>query len=186
MSRSVVLDAAFTWCCRWRKDAPPDADIWHLWFHWPTVREDILQKLSRNTYRLSAMQVMGRGREAKAVWSAQDAVVLKWVALQLQDVLPVHPLCEHHRGHGGGKRSVQRMHDSLQREGWQYVCRTDLQGFYAHIRRGPLMRQLKRHVKAPVLLNLVRQYLHYSVERGGGEFHTPKKGYAGGVRLVHC
>ena len=48
----------------------------------------------------------------------------------------------------------------------------DIQGFYGRIRRGPLMRQLKRHVSDPVLLNLVRQYLHYSVERGD-EFYTP-------------
>ncbi len=44
------------------------------------------------------------------------------------------------------------------------------------------MRQLKRHVQDPVLLNLVRQYLHYSVERGG-EFHTPKKGICRGCAL---
>lgn len=176
------LEAAFQWCCRRRRRSPPDADIWHLWFHWSAIREDLSQKLTCNTYRLSALQVVGRGRDAKAVWSAQDAVVLKWVAMQLQAILPVHPLCEHHKGHGGGKRSVQRMHGSLQREGWQYVCRTDIQGFYAHIRRGPLMRQLKRHVQDPVLLDLVRQYLHYSVERGG-EFHTPAKGICRGCAL---
>lgn len=178
----VALEAAFQWCCRRRKDSPPNADIWHLWFHWPAVSQALLTELHDNRYRLSPLQITGRGREAKAVWSAQDAVVLKWVAMQLQAVLPVHPLCEHHKGHGGGKRSVQRMHDSLQREGWQYVCRTDIQGFYGHIRRRPLMRQVKRHVQDPVLLNLVQQYLHYSVERGG-EFHTPKKGICRGCAL---
>lgn len=44
------------------------------------------------------------------------------------------------------------------------------------------MRQLKRHVSDPVLLNLVRQYLHYSVERGG-EFYTPQKGICRGCAL---
>ncbi|WP_449543076.1 reverse transcriptase domain-containing protein [Enterobacter ludwigii] len=71
---------------------------------------------------------------------------------------------------------------SLQTEQWQYVCRTDIQGFYSHIRRGPLMRQLNLHVSDPVLLNLVRQYLHYSVERGG-EFYTPQKGICRGCAL---
>ncbi|HCC4192903.1 TPA: hypothetical protein M4860_001683 [Salmonella enterica] len=71
---------------------------------------------------------------------------------------------------------------SLQTAQWKYVCRTDIQGFYGHIRRGPLMRQLKRHVSDPVLLNLVRQYLHYSVERGG-EFYTPQKGICRGCAL---
>ncbi|HHA1936288.1 TPA: reverse transcriptase domain-containing protein [Enterobacter ludwigii] len=71
---------------------------------------------------------------------------------------------------------------SLKQQGWSYVCRTDIQGFYGHIRRGPLMRQLKRHVSDPVLLNLVRQYLHYSVERGG-EFYTPRRGICRGCAL---
>lgn len=128
------------------------------------------------------MQIVGRGKDKLAIWSAQDAVVLKWVAMQLHDILPVHPLCEHHKGHGGGGRSVHRMARSLQTAQWKYVCRTDIQGFYGHIRRGPLMRQLKRHVSAPVLLNLVRQYLHYSVERGG-EFYTPQKGICRGCAL---
>lgn len=169
------LEAAFQWCCRRRKDAPPDADIWHLWFHWQERKGELFTSLMENRYRLSAMQIVGRGKDKQAIWSAQDAVVLKWVAMQLHDILPVHPLCEHHKGHGGGGRSVHRMARSLQTAQWKYVCRTDIQGFYGHIRRGPLMRQLKRHVSDPVLLNLVRQYLHYSVERGGGVLHSTKR-----------
>ncbi|EGH0794879.1 hypothetical protein N3391_003245 [Salmonella enterica subsp. enterica serovar Montevideo] len=176
------LEAAFQWCCRRRKASPPDADIWHLWFHWQEIKNDLLAEITESRYRLSAMQIVGRGKDKQAVWSAQDAVVLKWVAMRLHDLLPVHPLCEHHKGHGGGGRSVHRMARSLQTAQWKYVCRTDIQGFYGHIRRGPLMRQLKRHVSDPVLLNLVRQYLHYSVERGG-EFYTPQKGICRGCAL---
>ena len=113
------------------------------------------------------MLLTGRGRDRQVMWGAQDAVVLKWVALQFQAILPVHPLCEHHKGHGGGRLSVQRMHRSLQTRQWRYVCRTDIRGFYGHIRRSPLMRQIRRYVKDPLLLSLVHQYLHYSVEDGG-------------------
>lgn len=180
--QAACLEEAMAWCCRRRKDAPPDADIWHLWFHWQGIRGDLLAALTQNRYRLSAMQIVGRGRQRVAIWSAQDAVVLKWVAMQLHDSLPVHPLCEHHKGHGGGRHSVHKMARSLKQQGWSYVCRTDIQGFYGHIRRGPLMRQLKRHVSDPVLLNLVRQYLHYSVERGG-EFYTPRRGICRGCAL---
>ncbi len=180
--QAACLEEAMAWCCRRRKDAPPDADIWHLWFHWQGIKGGLLAALTQNRYRLSAMQIVGRGRQRVAIWSAQDAVVLKWVAMQLHDSLPVHPLCEHHKGHGGGRHSVHKMARSLKQQGWSYVCRTDIQGFYGHIRRGPLMRQLKRHVSDPVLLNLVRQYLHYSVERGG-EFYTPRRGICRGCAL---
>lgn len=180
--RREWLEEAFRWCCRQRKNAPADADIWHLWFHWQEIKPELLAQLEGNRYRLSAMQVVGRGKDRLAMWSAQDALVLKWVAIRLHAVLPVHPLCEHHRGHGGGQQSVRRMDKSLREQRWSYVCRTDIQGFYGHIRRGPLLRQLKRHVSDPVLLELVRQYLHYSVERGG-EFYTPRKGLCRGCAL---
>lgn len=153
-----------------------------MWFHWQARKEALLAELLAGEYRLSPMQVIGWGKTQRVIWGAQDAVVLKWAALQLADVLPVHPLCEHHRGHGGGKASVQRMEESLRRERWAYVCRTDIQGFYGHIRRGPLMRQLRRHISDPVLLGVVRQYLHYSVERGG-EFYTPNRGICRGCAL---
>lgn len=146
------------------------------------VRESLTSSLGAGTYRLSPMQVAGRGADRKVMWGAQDAVVLKWVALQLSGVLPVHPACEHVKGHGGGQRSVQRMDSTLRNGGWKFVCRTDIRGFYAHIRRGPLFRQLRRFVFDARLLDLVWQYLNYTVERGG-EFYTPKRGICRGCAL---
>lgn len=128
------------------------------------------------------MQRVGRGKNKRAIWSAQDAVVLKWVEMQLRERLPAHPLCEHYRGHGGGKHSVHKMERSLRTEKWAYVCRTDIQGFYGRIRRGRLLRQIKRHVRDPNLLNIVHQYLHYSVE-WGGEFYSPPRGICRGCAL---
>ncbi|WP_370446911.1 MULTISPECIES: reverse transcriptase domain-containing protein [Lelliottia] len=74
------------------------------------------------------------------------------------------------------------MHRSLQTRQWKFVCRTNIRGFNDHIRRAPLMRQIKRYVKDPLLLNLVYQYLHYSVE-DGVEFYTPVKGICRGCAL---
>ncbi|MDU3300095.1 MAG: reverse transcriptase domain-containing protein [Enterobacter ludwigii] len=177
-----LLNSAFLWSCRQRRAAPSDADIWHLRWHWPRLRTELSASLSMGGYRLRPMLLTGRGRKRQVMWEAQDAVVLKWVALQLKVVLPVHPLCEHHQGHGGGRLSVQRMHHSLRTRQWGYVCRTDIRGFYGHIRRVPLMQALRRYVKDPLLLNLVNQYLHYSVE-DGGEFYTPAKGICRGCAL---
>ncbi|PWI77125.1 hypothetical protein DEO48_25995, partial [Enterobacter sp. CGMCC 5087] len=74
------------------------------------------------------------------------------------------------------------MAQTLREDGWRFVCRTDIRGFYAHIRHGLLYRQLRRHVADPVLLDLLKQFLHYSVE-WGGEFHTPRKGISRGCAL---
>nr|WP_254613291.1 reverse transcriptase domain-containing protein [Lelliottia aquatilis] len=67
------------------------------------------------------------------------------------------------------------MEDILRKQSFGFVCRTDIRGYYRHIDKDILFRQLQRHVRSPALLNLLRQFLHYSVE-DGGTFHTPEKG----------
>lgn len=90
-------------------------------------------------------------------------------------VLPVHPRCEHIKGHQGGKKSVQRLHQMLRQPNNRVVCRTDIKGYYTRINKQTLYSQVQSHVQSPILLQLVWQFLHYSVE-DGSTFHTPEFG----------
>ncbi|ECQ0512059.1 hypothetical protein FZQ67_19415 [Salmonella enterica] len=72
-------------------------------------------------------------------------------------VLPVSRWCEHLRGHGGGRASVRQTHARLLSGRYPFVFRTDIR-------------------------DLLRQFLHYSVE-DGGEFHTPLRGIPRGSAL---
>lgn len=110
-----------------------------------------------------------------AIWSAADALVLKCLALALENVLPVSNLCEHVRGHGGGKASVLSAHRHLTAGRYPFVCRTDIRGYYGQIDKDTLYRQLCSHVRDKRVRGLLWQFLHYSVEEGG-TFHTPEKG----------
>ena len=100
----------------------------------------------------------------------------------LEPRLPVHPLCEHIKGHGGGKQSTLRVHHHLRHNSTPFVFRTDIKGYYAAINKQRLYNQLSRHITHPVLLNLLWQFLHYSVE-DGGNFHTPRNGISRGAAL---
>uniref|UniRef100_UPI001EFF2751 reverse transcriptase domain-containing protein n=1 Tax=Citrobacter koseri TaxID=545 RepID=UPI001EFF2751 len=192
------MQAAWTWLCSQRADSPDHADIWDIrWQHlttgpgWLTA---LTNRVLRGEYRLAPLQLQGRGRDRLAVWGAQDALVLKWSALALEGQLPLHPACEHVKGHGGGKASVRKMHALLTQDAdtpdaekktarvWRHVCRTDIRGYYRNIRKETLLRQVREHVHSPVLTELVSQYLHYSVE-DGGTFHTPEKGISRGCPL---
>lgn len=191
------LSTAWHWLCEQRAGAPEQADVWDIrWQHlntgegWLTALEG---RLLRGTYRLSPLQLHGQGAQRRAVWGAQDALVLKWVALSLQHLLPLHPSCEHVKGHGGGKPSIETLQSMLtphttQAENpagtphYRWVCRTDIRGYYRNIRRETLMQQVRQHVISPVLRDLVHQYLHYTVE-DGGTFHTPEKGISRGCPL---
>ncbi|MCD4506101.1 hypothetical protein LQR30_18600 [Chromobacterium piscinae] len=174
---AASLESARAWLWRARAGFPASADIWHLRRRWHVEQPRILAELQANRYRLSAMQVV-RGREqTQVLWCAADALVIKWLTEQLTPLLPVHPRCEHVRGHGGGPSSCLRLQRLLRSGVYRYVCRTDIQGYYAHIDKQRLLAGIARHVRCPRLLNLVRQFIHYSVE-DGGDFHTPTRGIA--------
>lgn len=194
------LSEAWQWLDAQCNDAPDSADIWHVRHRHATdgaYLTDLLHALQSGRYRLSPMQLYGEGENKKAMWGAQDALVLKWVALCIQPLLPLHLSCEHVKGHGGGKQSVGKPHDLLTRtytgemqhddspkktDGYRWVCRTDIRGYYRHINKERLFAQVKQHVSDPVMRDLVHQYLHYTVE-DGGTFHTPETGISRGCAL---
>ncbi|EBH8951723.1 transposase [Salmonella enterica subsp. diarizonae serovar 48:i:z] len=110
-----------------------------------------------------------------AQWSAADALVLKWCALHIDGKLPVHDRCEHRRGNGGYVSSVRRVREALLSDDYGFVFRTDIRGYYRHIRKKQLWLQVSRFVTDKRILPLIRQYLWYCTENGG-EFRTPEKG----------
>ncbi|EMH4109428.1 transposase [Serratia marcescens] len=170
--------AAYQWLCRTRSHAPTGAGVWHLRFHWGEQGARLQRQVERGDYRLSPMRLVGRkgrGEERLAQWSAQDALVLKWVALRIEGLLPTHARCAHLKGHGGGRESVRQAARALASGEFNFVYRTDIRGYYRHIRKEQLLSQIQSYVADPVLHDLLRQYLYYSVE-DGGEFHTPKQG----------
>lgn len=115
------------------------------------------------------------------MWSAQDALVLKWAALMITPFLPVHRSCTHVGGHGGGNKTLNAIEEQL-RSGVRYVFRADIKGYYRHIRKADVYDLVCRHVTSPVLRDIVSQYLYYSTE-DGGEFYTPTSGICRGCSL---
>lgn len=92
----------YQWLCRQRMKAPPGADVWDVRFKWPAYQEIGFRQVRAGRYRLVPMLVTRgqNGQPRLAMWSALDALVLKWVALQIADLLPVHIVCHHLKGHG--------------------------------------------------------------------------------------
>lgn len=205
------MTQAWQWLCEQRTQAPDQADVWDI--RWQNLNTgagwltDLTARVLRGEYSLTPLQMHGKGKERKAVWSAQDALVLKWAALSLQHQLPLHPSCEHVKGHGGGKQSIEKLHtlltapadpgekktdaaaastsgtsDSPDTREYKWVCRTDIRGYYRNISKQTLKNQVQQHVRNPVLRDLVQQYIHYTVE-DGGIFHTPEKGISRGCPL---
>ncbi|SUC32114.1 Retron-type reverse transcriptase [Providencia rettgeri] len=183
LPHSYALDLAWDWLCHARRHFPPNADIWDLRHRWSDCRAAFLQQLQSGTYQLSPMQRVGK-RHPRILWSSKDALALKWLELKIPPFLPVHPACEHVKGHGGGPQSVQRLKTLTQgpHAPYTWVCRTDIKGYYANIDKSRLLNQLQRHITDPALMALLTQYVHYTVDLGG-VFHPPKKGIPRGCAL---
>lgn len=200
------MTQAWQWLCEQRTQAPDHADVWDIrWQNLNTGERwltDLTERVLRGEYRLTPLQLQGTGEQRKAVWGAQDALVLKWAALSLQHQLPLHESCEHVKGYGSGKQSIEKLHslltaqsvdsekktaagttpDAAEIRHYKWVCRTDIRGYYRNINKQTLIQQVRQHVTAPVLRDLVQQYIHYTVE-DGGTFHTPEKGISRGCPL---
>jgi hypothetical protein len=132
-------------------------------------------------YQLSPMQIAGRGEDAMVMGSAADALVLKWVALRVEGGLPRPEPCHHLRGKGV-RHSLRAVSHALGSGKYAFVHRTDIRGYYEHIRRDQLVSLIQHRVADPVCRDLMKQYVHYSVE-DGGEIRTPANGIPRGCAL---
>ncbi|SQI34331.1 Uncharacterised protein [Serratia plymuthica] len=152
-----------------------------LRFHWAQQEKPLWQQLQNGHYRLAPMQVLRRGGRSWVQWCALDALILKWAALLAEPLLPKPARCMHLRGHGGSVVSAAEVRAALAGGEYAFVYRTDIRGYYRHIRKQQVISQLKWHVADPVLFDVIQQYVHYSVE-DGGEFYTPQKRHLPGLR----
>jgi RNA-directed DNA polymerase len=87
--------------CEQRANFPANADIWHLRFHWHALRRELLQTLNRQDYTfLPISLVTNADGETLHLWSSQDALVLKMLAMSLRAALASgYQKKIHHRGH---------------------------------------------------------------------------------------
>ncbi|NKB87178.1 MAG: reverse transcriptase [Acidobacteria bacterium] len=161
-----VIAAAFEWLCKRRKNYPAQADVWALRHDWDRQRARIQTELRASTYRLSSVQrITTHEGETLHVWRAADALVLKALAIALQDTLPISPRCTHVKGNGGAHGAIAAVREQLPQH--RFVARTDVAAYYDSIDHELLLQRIERFVPDRAVLNLLGQYLRYTVEWGG-------------------
>ncbi len=176
-----VLDAAYEWLCRRRRNYSAKADVWAFRWSWPREKDEIKDKLRAGTFRFSLLsRVTLKDGKDTDLWSARDALILKAMALVFAKHLPVSRRCTHLKGHGGAKYAVRKVRDHLPSN--RFVLRTDVKSYYASIDHLMLLDQLAVHIRDRRLLNLIGQYLRRTSERGG-TFCDYEKGISLGCPL---
>ncbi len=154
-----VIDIAYDWLCDRRKKYPHNDDVWDLRFRWVKIKPDLQKALLDGEYTFSPQVRIRMPDRTIELWSAQDALVLKAVALVLGEFLgPILSRnCYHLKGHGGAKAAVRATARHLKQG--QHVMRSDVRGYYASIDHERLFNLLQKHVHDKYVLNLLWQYM---------------------------
>ena len=110
-----VLDAAYEWLCRRRRDYSANSHVWGFRRCRQREKAQIQDELRSGSYRFSLLsRITLKDGDDTDLWSARDALVLKALAIVLAKHLPVSQRCTHLKGHGGeicrarGSRSSRR------------------------------------------------------------------------------
>ena len=102
-----VLEQAFLWLCKRRKDYCPNNDVWTLRWRWREIKARTQAELLAGRYRFETVERLAAGEERVELWSARDSLVLKVTAIVLSRHLAPHlpHTCYHPAGHGGASRT---------------------------------------------------------------------------------
>ena len=84
----TYIDEAYEWLCSARLDYSANSDIWRFRFHWNLERENLLNALACSTFRFGVTTCYRfENADKRIVFAARDSLVLKMLALYLNDTL---------------------------------------------------------------------------------------------------
>ena len=110
IAADAVLEEAYDWLCERRKDYSAEADVWDLRRRWGEVKPHVQETLLAGEYEFSPLtELRLPDGETRQLWCAQDALVLKALAIVLGEYLEpiLSDRCFHLKGHGGAKAAVR-------------------------------------------------------------------------------
>ena len=110
VASDAILDTAYAWLRKRRRDYPADADVWSFRRYWRQEKRRIRADLLAGRFYFSLLDriTLSDGSDID-LWSARDALVLKAMTIVLADILPLSPRCTHIKGNGGAKSAVRRV-----------------------------------------------------------------------------
>jgi hypothetical protein len=177
------MDATYQWIIRLRKKYSPNSDIWNLRRDWENIKGEMLEQLNDGSYQFGVIDRLEFEDATISLWSSRDMVALKLIsqALGRRMVKYIPKSCCHIKNHGGLKKAVRQTYEALPE--YQYVMRSDVQGYYASICFDVLIEIIESYVTHPILLTLVRKACLRTETSGGNFYDYHEKGVPKGSPL---
>lgn len=150
---------------------------------WEQIKGELLNQLNDGSYKFGAIDRLEFEDATISLWSSPDMVALKLISQALGQQIAKHipKSCCHVKNHGGLKKAVRQTYEALPE--YQYVMRSDVQGYYASICFEVLMGIIESYVTQPILLTLVRKACQRTETSGGLFYDYDKKGIPKGSPL---
>jgi len=150
---------------------------------WYRQAEALIESFRSGTYRfdVQAKITLSCG-DTIALWSSQDALIIKVVTAIIQDKLKPFLLktCYHLKGHGGLKGAVRDVMEQLPK--YTFFCKTDVTSYYGSIDHYTLLMKLNDYIDDRIIIGYVWQFLNRCVE-WGGLYQDSRKGIPRGSSL---
>ena len=158
-----VIDSAYDWLCKRRRDYSHNDDVWDIRFRWSEFKPHLQKTLLAGEYTISSQIVIMTPDRRTELWSAKDALVLKAISIVPGDHL--NPVlshnCYHLAGHGGAKAAVRATARHLKKG--QHIMKSDVKSYYASIDHEILFSLLQEYVPDRLVQKLLWQYIRRTV-----------------------
>jgi len=182
---STMLDTAFAWLCKRRIHTPAVPMSGTSAAAGRELKIQLQDSLLRGQYRFSPLRRIRIDGECIELWAALDAPVLKALAMLLNRRLDFPKNCYHVPGKDGeekrgAKAAVRHICSRLPSN--QFVFRSDVKSYYASIGHAVLLSLVRDRIDEPVVMDLVGQYLHRTVDENC-LYSTLTRGISLGCRL---
>ncbi len=158
-----VIDCAYDWLCKRRKDYSHNDEVWDIRFRWSEVKPRLQKTLLAGEYTFSPQTEIRIPDRTIELWNALDSIVLKAMAIVLGEHLgPVlSHNCYHLSGRGGAKAAIRATVKQI-KHGY-HVMKSDVRHYYASIDHEILYNQLQEHVQDRYVIRLLWQYMKRTV-----------------------
>ncbi len=77
----TVIDTAYEWLCKRRKDYSHNYEVWDICFRWAEFTPYLQKTLLRGEYTISLQIVIMTPERRTELWSTKDALVLKVISI---------------------------------------------------------------------------------------------------------
>jgi hypothetical protein len=167
-SAHTTIKKAYSWVCARRKLFPATNDIWSLRREYGDsyVRE-LSRTLLKGNYTFSPVEkVMRTDGTVIHIFSAQDSLVLKAIALVLEKHLRKSDIkVRNLKGSGGSKGPMRAVKRHVELYG--HVLKSDVADYYASIDHNLLRTQLESIIPCKETIRLISLSLKYTSTYGG-------------------